>query len=99
MATYSELFDLRNNTALLNRITSAVAVQANVIRQEDAGVSNHANRLVWAKRAFISPEAIAAEMLWGILATNAGVTSAQITDATDAAILSAVAALVDVYAS
>lgn len=99
MSTYAELFELRGNTPLLNRITSAIAIQANVIRQEDSGVSNHANRLLWAKQAFTNPEEVAQTMLWGILAANSTATPAQITGATDAAILSAVAALVDTYAT
>lgn len=99
MATYAELFELRGNTPLLNRITSAVAIQANVIRQEDTAVPNHANRFLWAKQAFTNPESVAQTMLWGILAANSTFTPAQITGATDAAILSAVAALVDTYAT
>lgn len=99
MATYAELFDLQLNSALLNRITAAIAVQADVIRTEAGATANHANRLIWAKQAFTAPETKAREMVWGILAGNRTATSAQITGATDATILSAVATLVDVYAT
>lgn len=99
MATYAELFDLKNNTPLKNRITSAIAVQAEIIRLENVATNNHANRLLWAKQAFASPEGKASDMIWGILASNRTLTTAQIQNATDAAVLGAVAALVDVYAT
>lgn len=99
MATYAELFDLRGNSALLNRISSAIAIQSEVIRNENAATANHANRLIWAKQAFQNPEVKAREMVWAILAANAAATTAQITGATDAAILSAVAAAVDIFAT
>lgn len=99
MATYLELYDLRVNSPLLNRITSAVAVQAEVIRNENNATANHANRLIWAKQAFQDPESKAKQMVWAILAANASATVAQITGATDAAVLSAVAAAVDLYAT
>lgn len=43
MATYSELFDLRSDAGLRNRIAVAVCVAADTIRQEDAAA--------WARRS------------------------------------------------
>ncbi len=99
MATYAELFDLKSNSALLNRITTAAAIAADAIRLEDGGTANHANRLIWAKQAFVDPESTAKQMIWGLLAINKAATASNIQNATDAAILTNVQALVDVYAT
>lgn len=99
MATLAERFDLQNNSAFLNKITSAIAEQADVIRLENINTPNHANRMLWAKQAFTNPEAVAKTMIWGIISANRTATSAQILGATDTAIVNAVAALVDVYAT
>lgn len=99
MATYTELYEQHANSALLNRIAFACADQANVIRDEDPGTANHANRAIWAKQAFMNPSAKAQEMLWALLAINKGLTIAQINGATDAGILSAVATAVDIFAT
>ena len=98
MATYAELFDIANNNTLLDRMTAAVALQAEAIRLEAAGITNHTNRLLWAKAAYTDPRGTAQKMVWAVLAANASATKAQILAATDAALLSAVAAAVDVFA-
>lgn len=99
MATYSELFDLRSDANLRNRITTAVAIQADVIRLENVNTANHANRLIWAKEAFVNPEAVANKMMWGILAANKNITPDQTKGVTDASLQTAVANLVDVFAT
>lgn len=98
MATYSELFGLSADVPLLNRITAAVAVQAEVIRIELDSTPNHANRLIWAQGAFSDPVTTARRMMWAILAQNAAATVEQIQAATDEQILAAVAGAVDVFA-
>lgn len=80
----------------MRRILIAAAA---VIRAEDAQTANHANRLLWAKAAFADPKAMAERMVWAVLAANRSATRAQIEGATDAAVLSAVAAAVDVFAT
>ena len=59
MATYAELFDIANNNTLLDRMTAAVALQAEAIRLEAAGTTNHTNRLLWAKAAYTDPRGTA----------------------------------------
>lgn len=98
MATYSELVQLANNNTLLDRMAAAVAVQADVIRQETAGTTNHTNRLKWAKQAFSDPKAMANKMSWAILAANVAQTLTAIQNASDSALLTAVAAAVDTFA-
>lgn len=97
MATYTELSIIANNNVLLDKMTAAVAIQAEVIRLEAGSVTNHANRLKWAKSAFTDPHEMARRMMWAVLAQNASFTNAQILAATDAALLSAVAGAVDVF--
>lgn len=99
MATYTELYDLMNDTGLRNRVATACLVSAEAIRTEAANVTNHANRLLWAKAAFNGPTAEATRMLPAILATNKAQTVAQITGATDAALQTAVNAAVDIFAT
>lgn len=86
MATYQELFDLYNNSVLRNRINVACVIAAQAIAVELVTVPNHANRLLWAKQVFGNPEGVATSMLMAALAVNAGLTVAQITGATDAAL-------------
>lgn len=99
MATYTELFDIAVNNTLLDKMTAAVAVQADVIRQEAGATSNHANRVIWAKQAFADPRYMAQRMIWAVLAANAGQTKAAILAASDATLLGAVAASVDTFAN
>ena len=99
MATYSELYDLRANSALKNRITIACIIAAEAIRTEAPTTTNNANRLVWAKAVFANPDGEANRMLMALLAQNAGLTVAQIQGATDAAIQTGVNNAVNVFAT
>lgn len=99
MATYTELFGLRANDALRNRITVACIIAAEAVRVENESTANHANRLLWAKSVFANPLAESDRMLWAVLAQNAAITLAQITGATDAQIQTAVNNAVNVFAT
>lgn len=99
MATYKELYDLASNSELRNRVTIACTLAAYAINGEDAATANHANRLIWAARVFASPGAEADRMYPVILAANAAATVAQITGATDAAILTAVQGVINLFAT
>ena len=59
MATYAELFGIADNNTLLDRMTAAVALQAEAIRLEAASTTNHTNRLLWAKAAYTDPRGTA----------------------------------------
>jgi hypothetical protein len=98
MATYEELYDLRNHDVVLHKIVVAVAVAADKIRVEAPGTANHANRVVWAAEAFTAPQRIGQQVMWAVLAANNALTVAQIEGASDAAIQTAVDAVVDVLA-
>ena len=99
MATYAELFGLKNDSALRNRVTTACIVAAEVIMNEDGGTSNHANRLVWAAAVFAGPASEANRMFMAVLAANKDVAVAQIQSASDAAIQTNVDDHVDLFAT
>lgn len=99
MATYTELFELRGNSTLRNRVAVAMIVAAETIRNEDGGTANHANRLLWAKEVFQGRLPQANDMLTAVVAANKDATVAQIASATDAALQANVDAAVDVFAT
>lgn len=99
MATFAELTGIAQSNVLLVKMAAAVAIQAEVVRTEAPATANHDNRLKWSKQVFMDPAAMAQKMIWAVLAQNAALSSAQITGASDAALLSAVAAAVDVFAT
>ena len=98
MATYTELFDLRNDSTLKNKITVACIVAAETIRTESGATPNHANRMLWAKDVFANPGLESDRMLMAVLAQNKNATVAQITSASDATIQTAVNTAIDVFA-
>lgn len=98
MATYLELRQLFAEGRLKNRIEVACIVAAETIRTEDVGTTNHANRLLWAKRAFTNPNSIRDMMLKALLAVNKDATVANIQAVTDAALQTQVEAAVDLFA-
>lgn len=98
MATYLELFSLADQGgALLQRVAVSCVIEANTIRTETPP-TNSAQRLAWARKVLADPRGMAQQMLWAALAQNSTLTPAQISGATDAAMLSAVAAAVDLVA-
>ena len=99
MATYAQMFDIASKNLIRDKVTVAVAMQAEVIHKELDTVPNHANRMLWAKEALIAPHEMASKIMWAIVVQNAAFTSAQITGASDAAVLAAVAATVDLFAT
>jgi len=98
MATYSELHGLFGKSNLRYQIEVACLIAAETIRNELDTVPNHDNRLIWAKRAFTSPRAVASEMLMALLAANKDVTVANIIGASDEQIQTKVDAAVDIFA-
>lgn len=99
MATYTELFALRSDSDLRNRVAAACAVAAEAIRAEDGAIPNHANRLAWAADVFQRPEAEAERMLWALLAANKDTAVDQIRNASDSQIQDKVDVAVDLFAT
>jgi hypothetical protein len=97
MATYDELLEASNNEVLNRKIRVAVIIAAETIRTESIAVPSHAERLVWAKKAFNQPDAVAKAMVWAVLAQNKAATFSQIINANDATVQTAVDAAVNVF--
>lgn len=98
MATYLELRQLYGHGDLLNRIEVACIVAAETIRTEADSVTNHANRLKWAKAAYSAPRPAAEKMLMSLLAANKALTTVQLIGVTDAALQTAVDGAVNIFA-
>ena len=99
MATYADIFNLYNNSDLRNRVSVACLVAATAIISEAGSITNHANRMIWAKLCFSSPESVATPMLMAVLAANNSATVAQITGVTDVALQTIVNAQVNAFAT
>lgn len=95
MASYSELFELRNSAPLLNKIAAAVAVAADGIRADAQATTE---QKAWARQAFMSPEAEAQKIIWAVLAAHRDATVQQITGADDATVQQAVDAVIPLFA-
>jgi len=98
MATYLELRSLFGDGQLKNRVEVACIVAAESIHTEDVGTENHANRVLWAKAALQSPNAIRERMLMALLAGNKDATVETIKAVSDTALQALVDAAVDLFA-
>lgn len=87
MADYDEIYDLFTDPELLTRTEVAVVVEADVIRQDGAATEGMKN---WARAALNEPKRIAKQALRVMLAMNKALTVAQIKQADDTALQSAV---------
>ena len=102
MASYQELHDLARDQDVLDKLTTAVAVAANAIRNQDGESpepANHTNRLVWSRQALVNPRAKALEMVWLLLAEKKGAAVNAITGASDATTQTLVDDAVDHFAT
>jgi hypothetical protein len=92
MATYTELFDLRSNNALRNKIAVAVIEKARILIDL---ATPTAKQLAWAEAAISNPLGKADTLMNYVLVANKSATTAQILAANDAAIQNNVNAAVD----
>lgn len=92
MATYAELYNLRSDTALRNKVRVAVAKKAQAL--VDLATPTQ-GQLAWASQALTNPDAVADQIFNYVLVVNSAATAAQIQAATDAAIQTNVNAAVD----
>lgn len=95
MATYVELYTLRSDATLLQRISTALTVATNTIRLEAINVPNHSNRVAWAQQVIRDPDTFAQRTLSLLLAINKDSSVAQIQGVTDTVIQTAVDNLVN----
>lgn len=95
MATLEELAGLSGTDsyeALVQKITAAVSIKAVAIA---ALPTPTAEQTAWARNALAAPRATANEVVNFVIASNAGATTVQILEATDADIQSNVNSAVD----
>ena len=98
MATYQELFDLYNNSELLDKVTVAVAVAAETVMNESDTVTNHTNRFIWARTAMENPRGEANKFMMVVLAANKSAAKTDIQSATDTQIQNNVNDAIDLMA-
>lgn len=98
MATYDECLTAMESEALMRKVRVAVLVAVDTVRAEAVATANHANRLVWARRALDNPDGEAHKVIGMAVVQNRANTLAQITGASDSGVQSAVDALIDVLA-
>jgi nicotinic acid phosphoribosyltransferase len=98
-SSYTELYGLWSNAEFRNRVAVACIVAADTIRTEPTTTANHANRMLWAKTAFMSPSDLATRMVMAVVAQNKAISAAQILAATDSTMQTAVLNAVDVFAT
>ena len=99
MATLTELYNLWNESALLNKIVQACKVAAYEILAEPDSTTNHANREKWAIAVMGNPSHWGTIMMRVLISKHHALTPAQITGATDASLLDAVREVVNVFAN
>ena len=92
MATYAELFELRRNSSLRNRVAVAIIVKAQALID---GATPTAAQIAWANTALLSPVSMAEQILNYVLATNNTASEQQIIDASDSAVQANVDTAVD----
>ena len=92
MATYLELFDLRTNSSLKNKVVVAVTKKAQALLDL---ATPTAGQVTWANEAIFDPTGKASMLLNYVLAANSGQTVANIEGASDSAIQTNVDAAVD----
>lgn len=82
MATYQELFDIRNDTTLHDKVTIASVIKAQTLLD---GTPTQ-DEVDWAMVTLDDPNSRANQIMYYVLAANNAATVAQILAATDAAI-------------
>lgn len=98
MATYAELRGIFGDDPYRKKVQAALVDQATIVLLEDDGTANHANRLAFAFLVMKDPERPAEAMSRAVLLKNKSATLNQLTTATDAAVLTEVAALYNEFA-
>lgn len=83
MATYTELYDLRSDSSLLNRITVAAVVKAQSLI--DGGTPT-VDEITWANNTIMNPRDVAESLINYVLAANKAASVATIQGASDSAI-------------
>lgn len=92
MATYADLYAIKNDASLLGKVAVAVIKKAQLLLD---GVAPTSNQLTWVEKALSNPEAVARVLLNYVIVVNSTLTVAQIQGASDTAVQSNVNDAVD----
>ncbi len=92
MATYLEIFALRNDSNLQDKVAVAVVKKAQLLLD---AASPTANQVTWSLAAIENPKSKSDGLLNYVLAKNSAATSAQILAVDDATLQTAINAAVD----
>ena len=92
MATYAEIFDIKSNAALRNKVAVACVVKAQGLIDEATPTNNE---VAWANAAILNPVSMADKIMNYVLAANKSATKSQIESASDATIQTNVDAAID----
>lgn len=98
MATYLELYNLRGNVDLRQKVEVALTVAADTIRSETASTNGHALRITWAQGVLGGTLGESEKALRMLLAANRGGTVSNIQGASDSAIQSNVDDIINILA-
>lgn len=97
MATYQELKLLSNDSTLIDRLTTAIAITAYNVGQEvapgsppDPTDATYVARRRWAKETLYNPDGQARRVIWLLLAQYNNLSTAQILSSSDASLQTAV---------
>lgn len=96
--TYASIGAVLTNTAFIARVAGALIAQSIVVNSESAGTANHVQRLQLLGRVIANPENYAAEFAPVIASIDPILSLASVDAATDANILTGVAAVWDAFA-
>lgn len=104
MATYQELKLLSNDSTLIDRLTTAIAITAYDVGQEPAPGSppdptdpTYVSRRGWARETLYNPDGQARRVIWLLLAQYNNLTTVQIQGVTDANLQAAVDASLELF--
>lgn len=92
MATYSELWEIRTNSPLRDKVAVAAVIKAQNLLD---GATPSAGEVAWAEKAINNPVGVADALLNYVLAKNNAATVSQIVNASDATIQTNVDGAVD----
>ena len=92
MATYAELFDLKSNNSLRNKIAVACTKKAQALLD---GATPTVNQVAWSASTISNPIGQADKIINYVLASNSSASAADIANATDSAIQASVDGAVD----
>jgi hypothetical protein len=98
MATLLELYNIRANSSLQNRIVQGAMLVAQEIIDEAPATTNHVNRVKWAVAVMKAPDGWGDILLRVLVAKNPTLTIVQLTGVTDEALLTALRTVVNTFA-